>query len=80
MMQKAIFDFMKHRFANRIIITRVTADISLAKRAEQNNPIGGKRQGLIDRSNSRTATNLTEVTTEIERIFVMLVVGALNRP
>lgn len=70
LMQKALFDYLKHRFQGRIVVTRVNADISMAKRS------GTQRSGShapgklsVIRKQGSTQQNNAELQAEVERIF-----------
>ncbi|XP_001944921.2 voltage-dependent L-type calcium channel subunit beta-3-like [Acyrthosiphon pisum] len=66
MMQKPLFNFLKDCFKRRVIITRVRADISLAKKSLYNNP--SKKTTVGNKPGSRSNT-MDYVQEEVERIF-----------
>ena len=65
MMQKAVFEYIKNKFSGRIIITRVSIDISQGKKSVVNNP---SKVSLLDKAKF-SSVNMADVQYEIERIF-----------
>merc|ERR1712141_834561 len=67
MMQKALFEHIKRRFESRVIITRVSCDVSLAKK---NNLLNRARPNFTNSNSSNNrGTSMEDVQNEIERIF-----------
>ena len=73
-MQKAIFDFIRRQFDGRVNITRISADLSLAKQADRalKEQKAGAKPHLC-KSNRQChfefKSYLVEVQSEVERIF-----------
>ncbi|RTG89020.1 voltage-dependent calcium channel beta-2, partial [Schistosoma bovis] len=67
MMQKAIFDAMKKHFDGRIIVSRVSTNISLAKRVGE--LLHLDKKNIMEKGRSRQLVSLIEVQQDLERIF-----------
>ncbi|CAH8290708.1 unnamed protein product [Heterobilharzia americana] len=67
MMQKAIFDAMKKHFDGRIIVSRVSTNISLAKRV--GDLLHLDKKNILEKGRSRQLVSLIEVQQDLERIF-----------
>ena len=74
-MQKAVFDFIRRHFDGRVNITRISADLTLAKQADRafKEQKTGVKQHLSEFTDNvvweLTVLSLVEVQSEVERIF-----------
>merc|ERR1712088_1150441 len=69
MMQKALFEHIKRRFESRVIITRVSCDVSLAKKNNLLNRARPNFGNSNSNSSNNRGTSMEDVQNEIERIF-----------
>lgn len=65
LIQAALLDFLKNRLGNKILVTKVGTDLSLAKRSVINNT---SKRPILERKSSRN-TDMIVIQNEIERIF-----------